>query len=321
MGLRSIIPVLVMMALSQSLFAQRAPGHYSKEISFTTENDNYLLQKRDGYYTNGFYFSFQHLAGIKKRSAGKVIMRYELGQMIFNPYKYSITDPEQMDRPFAGYLFVKASRSGFFSNEANLQYGLSAGILGKPSGAEQTQRVYHDLINIYKVEGWDYQLKDEFGLNIHAQYTHPVTGELRRGSGLDLNAIVKASAGNTFTNGVAGLLLRIGLLEKPSQSVAWSSRLHREQAGYFRKSEFFIFYQPEVMLQVYNATLQGGLFRSDKGPVRAELQPWLYQHRMGLMFAQDRCSIIFAVVHRTREARGMRRKENYGSVQLAYRFY
>ena len=74
------------------------------------------------------------------------------------------------------------------------------------------------------------------------------------------------------------------------------------------------------MLQLYNATLQGGMFRKDKGPVTASIEPWLYQHRVGLMFASRPISAVLAIVHRTKEARTMRRAENYGSILLSYRF-
>ncbi|MGB8192174.1 MAG: lipid A deacylase LpxR family protein [Chitinophagaceae bacterium] len=308
---------ITLLGMSVQGYAQPATPSFTKEISFITDNDNYLLQKRDGYYTNGFYFSYQHL--IKKKLRHKTIMRYELGQMIFNPYKYSITDPEQMDRPFAGYLYVKANRSRFFEKGNNLQYGISVGILGPASGAQQTQRNYHKLINIYEVKGWGYQLKNEPGVSLNVQYSHPLSGMLKSGDAVDLHAIAKANAGNIFSNATAGFLFRIGLMENSTQSVAWNSRLHAASPSYLHKKEFFVFFQPEIMYQAYNATLQGGLFRDDKGPVTASPEPLIYQQRIGIMYAKQRITIVLADVHRTKEAKQMRRKENYGSITLGYR--
>lgn len=316
---KRIISVLLLAMLYCSTQAQEVNERpFGHEISFITDNDNYLLQKRDGYYTNGFYFTFQHI--VKKQELRKTIMRYELGQMIFNPYKYSIIDPEQMDRPFAGYLFVKASRSKFFTKGNNLQYGLALGVMGPASKAEEVQRGYHNLINIYKVEGWSYQLNNEAGVNLDLQYSHPLSGTLKKKDIIDLHAVAKANVGNIFTNATAGLLFRIGLIERSSQSVAWNSRLHVASPDYLHDKEFFIFFQPEVMFQAYNATLQGGLFQDDKGPVTASPEPVLYQQRIGIMYAKRRITIILADVHRTKEAKNMRRKENYGSITLAYRF-
>lgn len=316
---KSIIAGAISITISQLAISQRAYRAYTKEISIITDNDNYLIQKRDGYYTNGFYFTYQHLVQPKDPRTQKVIMRYELGQMIFNPYKYSITDPEQMDRPFAGYLYLKATRSRFFAKGNNLQYGLAAGVMGPSSRAAQTQRSYHNLINIYQVHGWGYQLKDEVGVNLYAQYTHPLSAPPARRQIVDLHAIARANLGNTFTNATAGLLFRIGPMEKSSQSVSWSSRLHSLKPDYIRRMELFLFFQPEIMAQGYNATLQGGLFRKDKGPVTVPLQRMVYQHRIGIAWARGRYSAIIADVHRTKEAKSMRRKENYGSVQVSYR--
>lgn len=316
---KSIIAVVTLITVSQLAISQQGYRSFTKEISGITDNDNYLIQKRDGYYTNGFYLSFQHLVKPRNERTQKAIMRYELGQMIFNPYKYSITDPEQMDRPFAGYLYVKATCSRFFAKDNNLQYGLAAGILGPGSRAAQVQRSYHDLINIYEVKGWGYQLNNEFGLNLYAQYTHPLSAPPTRGKIVDLHAVARANLGNTFTNAAAGFLFRIGAMEKSSQSVLWNSRLHPSAPDYLHKSEFFLFFQPEIMVQGYNATLQGGLFRKDKGLVTAPLQPIVYQQRIGIAWAKDRFSVVVADVHRTKEAKSMRRKENYGSVQVSYR--
>lgn len=317
----NVIWMLMAVMLCQAARAQRSrPGHFRNEIIFITDNDNYTLQKRDGYYTNGFYLSLQQLSGRKSRRVLKTIMRYELGQMIYNPYKYSITDPAQMDRPFAGYLYIKATRSVFFNRGNNLRAGVSAGMLGKASGAQQTQQNYHKLIHIYAVEGWTHQLNNEPGVNLHVQYTHPLSGPLSAGQMVDLHAIGKGTLGTSFTNATAGLLFRIGFMEQSTQSVAWDSRLHGAAPAYRNPIEVFAFFQPEAMVQGYNATLQGGLFRKDKGPVTADLQPWLYQHRMGFMIGLRRFSTVIALVHRTREARQMRRKENYGSIQLSYRF-
>lgn len=315
----AVIFTAAILTLSQTASAQQRINHFSKELTVTSDNDNYLIQRRDGYYTNGLYLALQYLSKAKNPQQ-KAIMRWELGQMIFNPYKYSVTDPEQMDRPFAGYLFAKATRSRFFSNNANLQYSFTLGTIGNASGAQQTQITYHDLINIYQVRGWGYQLKNEAGFNLGAQYSHPLTGKLSAAQRVDLHALAKANLGNTFTNATAGLLFRIGLMENAHQSVAWNSRLHKTEPQYLHRREFFAFYQPEAMLQVYNATLQGGLFRNDKGPVTADIQPWLYQHRVGLMYAARRVSAALAIVHRTKEARSMRRAENFGSIQLGYRF-
>ena len=316
--LRRTIPVLVIMALCQMVQGQDQRT-FTREVSLITDNDNYTLQKRDGYYTNGFKFAFQHIVIPHNTRTQKVIMRYEIGQMIFNPYKYSITDPDLMDRPFAGYLYARVTRSRFFKNESNLRYGIMFGVLGPPSGAKAVQRKYHNLINIYEVQGWDYQLNSEASVHLQAQYSHPLIGRPNKKVSADLHAVTSASLGNAFTNATAGVLFRAGLFEHASESAQWNSRIQHSAPTYLHKHEFFLFFQPELMAQAYNATLQGGMFRDDKGPVVAELNPFLYQHRIGLMYASRPITVSFSIVHRTREAKHMYRKENYGSIAVSLR--
>jgi lipid A 3-O-deacylase len=322
--LRRIIPALIIMMACQWAQGQRQktlqhPKTFKREISLISDNDNYNLQKRDGYYTNGFNFSFQKLAIPHDPRTQKVIMRYEVGQKIFNPRKYSITDPALMDRPFAGYLYVKVSRSRFFKSNANLQYGVMLGLLGPSSGAQSIQRSYHKLINIYEVQGWGYQLKSEASINLQAQYTHPLLGSPKRGFSADLHGVTHASLGNAFTNAAGGVLFRMGLIEDADQSAAWNSRLHSSTPAYHNRHEAFLFFQPEILYQAYNATMEGGLFRKDKGPVVADVNPVLYQHRLGLVYVWRPFTVSFAIIHRTREVKHQYRKENYASIGVSYR--
>jgi hypothetical protein len=37
------------------------------------------------------------------------------------------------------------------------------------------------------------------------------------------------------------------------------------------------------------------------------------------MFARRRLSTVLAIIHRTKEAKSMRRNENYGSITVGYR--
>ena len=82
--MRRIIPALIIMMGCQWVQGQHQKA-FKREISLISDNDNYNVQKRDGYYTNGFNFSFQKLAVPYDPRTQKVIMRYEIGQKIFNP--------------------------------------------------------------------------------------------------------------------------------------------------------------------------------------------------------------------------------------------
>ena len=58
-----------------------------KELAFTTDNDAFLLQKKDAYYTNGVYIQYRFA---DTHTVRKKIHAFEIGQMIFTPLDGSV---------------------------------------------------------------------------------------------------------------------------------------------------------------------------------------------------------------------------------------
>ena len=77
---------------------------YKNELIFRTDNDAYLLEKKDGYYTNGMFLK---LNAATEKNNHKIINSYELGQMIYTPQDVNFyRDGIGIDRPFCGYLYA-----------------------------------------------------------------------------------------------------------------------------------------------------------------------------------------------------------------------
>jgi len=102
--------ILGCLILNMGVFAQSGRDLYNKELSFTTENDAYLLRKADAYYTNGFFVKETRALESKGR---KLIRSFEFGQMIYTPLKEAYTSAKDIDRPYCGYLFVKLDQAFF----------------------------------------------------------------------------------------------------------------------------------------------------------------------------------------------------------------
>jgi len=83
---------------------------FSKELSFTNENDAYLLQKNDAYYTNGLFLSY---AQAKEKKGRKRIYQLEIGQKIFTPLIRKVETTLQIDRPYCGLLSLKLQETKF----------------------------------------------------------------------------------------------------------------------------------------------------------------------------------------------------------------
>lgn len=291
---------------------------YKKEFSIISENDNYTLQGRDGYYTNGFYIKCSW-ANNKVTNAEKIINSLQLGQAIYNPVSYNRPYPQIQDRPFTGYLSIDYQRSIFYKQNNLLQWQIALGTIGPNSLAENVQRWYHRVIGIYDVKGWSYQLNNEINVNFNATYYQSFLKRNSFNHWLNADFIAKAQLGNAFTNIGTGLLFRIGQMEEHANSCHWNARIGTANTQPLtHHDELYFFYQPYIYLQAYNTILQGGLFVKDKGPIKVDIEPIVFTQQFGIRYAQNRWATALTYINRTKEAKNQVRNENYCSIQLSY---
>lgn len=307
---------------TDTLVPRRILNHFRHELLVISDNDNYVLQLRDGYYTNGLMLRFSHAATARPTAnrLSKAVHSYELGQHIFNPVRYDSINIATQDRPFAGYLYGRFSRQLFYRNNACLQFSGSLGVVGPASGAKQIQRWYHNAIGIYDVEGWGNQLKNEWHLQGSVQYVRSFWHRAQAQRRYDIATTTEANLGNAFVNAQAGLLLRAGLMEAYQNSAHFNGRVSRKDADApMHHKELYYFVQPTLQWQGYNASLQGGMLRSNKGPKTVAIEPWVWQVQTGFKLAQNRWTLGMHYVYRSKQAVGQLRSEKFLSIQIAYR--
>jgi lipid A 3-O-deacylase len=264
--LKPVIVSLILISCFAFAQAQDSTNVYTKEFTLITENDNYNFTKQDRYYSNGLFIRYQWLA--KQPSSPRLatkLHRIEAGQMIYNPHlnRRSLEQVlEQQDRPYAGWLYASYGQTNVFNDERVLQFDGVVGILGPGAKGKEVQTNYHKIIGLYKLYGWENQLQNEVGVNASVRYYQPLIAATKNFS---LHATGKATLGNTFTNASAGVLLKLGKLEDEQYSAYWTGRLGQSKQQQRHQTEFMFFLEPTLMAQAYNATVQGGLFREDKG--------------------------------------------------------
>lgn len=291
------------------------PGVFGKELSFTTENDAYLFQKKDAYYTNGLFFSLSK-AGEKK--GDKRIRTYQLGQMIYTPLSKKAATNADIDRPYCGLLYIKYSETRFHKNGSLLQYSGMLSELGPSSGGEGLQNGYHRLLGYTRFNGWQYQVPNAVGLDLGVSYAQTI---LEDSSWIKLVPRVHTNLGTVFTNAGLGLYTVIGSFEKNSQSELWGARAASVNETAQRKYELFVYWYPQVLYQVYNGTVEGGLLSKGSGAVLGSSQKWMFQQAIGLCYAAGRWSTRAAWIYQTREAVSQLRDQQYGSFSLSYRLH
>lgn len=293
---------------------------FRNEFGFRSDNDSFLGIGQDRYYTNGLFITFRHAAD-QSRLSGKLqkkIWEIEAGHMIFNPYTGQVSDLREIDRPFAAYLYTGGALNWHFRRERSLRAALQIGMIGPSARGRQVQETLHDLIGFYEIRGWEFQVRDETGMNGSLGYTQLLA---RSGGGrADLSLSTEGRIGNTFTGASAGVIFRAGSISPLHSTVYNNSRLANNAAEDAPKNEFFFFMEPSLNFVAYDATIQGGMFRADKGPVTFDVKPVVFSHEMGGMYGNDRWTFQFSLTFLTREVQSPARAQQYGTARIYYRF-
>jgi lipid A 3-O-deacylase len=320
MLIRIGIVFFLVLAWNRSISQEKKEGEYKHQLTFTLDNDVFAFKGTDRYYSNGLFFQYSILRKSKGKNVVKQIDEVELGQQIYNAFRRQINIVDEMDRPIAGYLYGKYSRATFTSKSQLYKYGLSVGTIGKASLSEEVLKVIHPLLKITNYWTWvyDYQLKDEVGVNVHGKYAFSTIKT--SGTNIQISPETNFTIGTSFTNISQSLHFQYGKFNQMFESEFWRSRLGQGPANSRVKKEFFFFYEPEVVCQIYNATIQGGMFRRDKGPIVSPAKTFVLYNNLGVMYSKGNFSTSFQYVTQSREAKYQRDRHAYGSVKFSYCF-
>jgi len=318
-----LLAVLCLLFSSVNLFAQT----HSTEIGAETDNDSYLLQGSDRYYTDGIFFYYRHALKVKSTDSAKLrnkVFGLEMGQKIFNPRSGSIADangvdhPELIDRPFAGYLYVGSTLNFLYNNESNLKISAQLGVVGPNSNAKQIQTFVHDNFGFYHPSGWEYQINNDYELNLSAEYNKL----LARASWIDVSLASYLNLGNGFSGAGAGALVRLGSFNQLFNSVSTQSTVSRgEVKGLLHKHELFFYYKPQANYVAYDATIQGGLSDNHNGlEITKDKEPFIFSQQFGVAFTTNRFVFDVAAIFHTLDDKEMIQSHQWATVTGLYRF-
>jgi lipid A 3-O-deacylase len=292
---------------------------HSSEIGLKSDNDAFLTQGSDKYYTNGFFLHYRHaLKTSDNSSLQNKVIGIELGQKIFNAQAGRIPEARYIDRPFAGYLYAGATLNLLYKNESNLKLGAQTGVIGPTSLAKEAQTFIHDTFGLYPIDGWQFQIKNAVQLNLSAEYNKL----LARDSWIDLSLTSYANVGTGFTGAGAGPLVRIGNFNQLFNSFSTQSTAIANTATPLHKNELFFYYKPQFNLVVYDATIQGGIFKSPAiyPEITGKIKPAIFSQEFGLAYAGSRWILNFAAHTRSKETTLMFAPHKWGSITILYRF-
>lgn len=311
---------ILFVLLGCCMFFETYAQTYKNEFGFRSDNDSYLAQGSDRYYTNGLFIYFRHALNQQQLKEGVEKKIYELsaGQEIYNPYSGFAPDPTLQDRPFAGYLYAGGALSWFYTNESIIKISAEAGTTGPGSLAEAGQELLHNTVGFYTLEGWDYQIKNAASINLSARYTKL----LHRASNAatDFSFEGYANAGTTFSGAGAGLLFRAGGLNQLFNSAYTHAVIgNNPKTKALIKREVFFYAKPQLNFVGYDATVQGSMFNNND-PVTFGVKPLVFAQQIGFNYSSQRFTFDFGMTFKTKEIKSAAKAHQYGSISLFYRF-
>jgi hypothetical protein len=317
-----LITFLICLLGTASIFAQS----HRNEIGLQTDNDSYLLQGSDRYYTDGIFLYFRHALKVKASDSARLrnkVLGFEMGQKIFNPQSGSIyyngaDQTSLIDRPFAAYLYIGSTLNFLYKNESNLKIGAQIGVVGPDAFGRQIQNYVHDNFGFYHPSGWQYQINNEFELNLSAEYNRLIA----RGSWIDLSLASYANLGNGFTGAGAGPMVRLGSFNQLFNSVSTqSTAIANDVTNPLHKHELFFYYKPLFNYVAYDATIQGGLFDNHSGlEITRNKEPFIFSQQVGVAFSANRFVFDIAAIFHTLDDKEMVQTHQWGTVTGLYRF-
>jgi lipid A 3-O-deacylase len=296
----------------------------STEIGFQSDNDSFLGQGSDRYYTNGFFLHYRHAVDMSKlkNDVANAVFGLELGQKIYNAQSGRLPSADFVDRPFAGYLYLGASANVLYKNETTLKLSAKVGVVGPAAGGYPIQRFIHNTFGFYKLNSWQYQIRNDVELNLSGE----VNKLLARGSWVDLTLASNLNLGTGFINAAIGPLIRLGNFNQLFQSVSTQSTVSRNaNPGLLHKNEFFFYYKPQLNGVLYDATVQGSLFKdhpvAGTQEIVGDINHFVFSNQLGVALTTSRFVFDVGAVINTREVKQMVKKTHqWGSLTVLYRF-
>jgi len=321
--MRPFLLLLLSFVIVNTVLAQA----HRDEFGIQTDNDSYLFNKSDKYYTNGFFLFFRRALPVKGHDSSFLqnkVLGFELGQKMYNAQGGAIPEPIYVDRPFAGYLYAAATLNLLYKNESNIKLTAQLGVVGPASLADVTQEWIHNTFGLYKINGWQFQIQNDEEINLSMEYNKL----LARESGIDISLTSYANLGNGFIGVGVGPLIRMGSFNQLFHSQSTQSNvIVNDNVKPLHRYEFFLYYKPQINWVGYDATIEGGMAENHPdqnafiyGEVVRTPEPFVFSQQLGVVYSAGRFTFDASVIFDTKEVKQMIAPHQWGAVQGFYRF-
>jgi lipid A 3-O-deacylase len=307
-------------AIAILLFTLNLKAQKPAEIGLITDNDLYTSPVNDRYYTNGIEFFYRYLGNSNNEKVAKKITEFRVGQYMYNPQTPDVEEIWFHDRPFAGYLFAEAGINTFYKNQDVFKMNLQAGVVGPEAGAEQLQKLIHKTFGYGEVRGWQYQIKTTAALQGQLIYSKKILADKFK-ERTDINIQAEVDIGTVWVGASIGPLARLSLkgpLQPVYNSALHGASLNKDPDARKEQREFFVYVNPSLNYQRYDATIQGSMFNNDS-PVVFNLIPFRFNAEAGIKYTKNHWNYAYTFVYRGKElSNNVVTGYYYGSISLSY---
>ena len=299
--------------------------------------DNDAFAGSDRGYTNGIQVGFtsptvegfqeaqlpprlrslnRRLAWLQPRGFEDYNMTLSIGQGMFTPEESWLSEPNSLDRPYAGVLAAGVTYNGR-NAQAMRSTTLNVGLVGPSAVAEQMQDFMHGLNGSKEFRGWDHQLSDEAVFRIlHQRLRKWNLADRARKS--DAIFHYGGSVGNLTTFANAGVEVRFGRAlpdnfgSAPTLPVAENTAPTRISYSTGRSS-LHGYVALDARYVLHDITLDGNTWRDSPSVVREALVADL---GVGFALYWQGWKVTFARYLRTKEFEGQSADTQLGSITI-----
>ena len=341
---------IVVLATSIGLFAQapdsRIPAEHAARAApvLTVYFENDTFTGTDQHYTNGLKISelsadlvdwgqvgwrktFVEILPFVNRPDGQKRIGFAVGQNMYAPRNIEVSNPDPNDRPYAGWTYLEMAFVSKTESIADI-LSLQVGLIGPHSLAEDSQRIVHKWTASAKPRGWDYQLRDEVGVNlIYERRWRLYARALYQVLGVDLVPHAGASLGNVQTYANAGGTLRLGInlpsdfgvqLARPGSVGGTPTDDLDPRVALHRNFSLFLFGAVDGRAVARDIFLDGNTFRDSRS---VNKEPFVADISAGIGLIAGRWQATYTQVRRTREFKTQQGNyDQFGSVTLSCAF-
>jgi lipid A 3-O-deacylase len=267
------------------------------EVNLTIDNDAFLFSAVDRYYSSGIFATLKRKANrrsalaarlFKKDSTSREHFYYQFAHVFFTPYNPKWTNPDQFDRPYAGWIYLQTGWQGT-GKKSVLRLSADLGMVGPATKVQPLQSWWHDVLGFRKPRGWNHQINNSPSLHASLYYLQ----RLVHHENAEIYWETTNRLGTVLTQSIQGVALRIGELKPVKESVWGGNRLSNSANRHQGMEEFFIFIKESFRYRFYDATVQGN-FIGQPSQYTETLEPLLVHHQVGLGMAFNTFDLVMA---------------------------